>query len=42
MSLTDRELEIEVLAIPRGNVAKARAEEYYRVLRDEVKSVEDF
>ena len=42
MNLADRRLEIEVLALPKGNVSKARAQEYYRVLREEVKKVEGF
>lgn len=28
-------IEIEVLAIPEGNVARRDAREYYRILRDE-------
>jgi ribosomal 50S subunit-recycling heat shock protein len=28
-------LEIEVLAVPEGNVARKEAPEYYRILRDE-------
>jgi len=42
LSLTDGDLEIEVVAIPKGNVSKARAQELYRVLRDETKSLQGF
>ena len=42
MNLTDRKLDIEILAIPKGNISKVQAQEYYRVLREEIKKVEDF
>lgn len=33
-------LEVEVVAVPAGNVSKKSAPEYYRVLRDERGSAE--
>ena len=42
MNLTDRKLEVEVLALPTGNVSKAQAQKYYRVLLEEVRKAEEF
>ena len=42
IAFSDRLLEFEVLAIPRGNVSRKRAPEYYRVIRDEAQAPEFF
>ncbi len=42
IAFTDRYLDIEVLALPSGNVSKARAQEFYRVDRDEARETLDF
>lgn len=38
IAFTDRFLDIEVVALPRGNVSRAQAQTYYRVERDEARS----
>ena len=42
IAFSDRLLEFEVLAIPRGNVSRKRAPEYYRVIRNEAQAPEFF
>ena len=42
LTFSDRLLEFEVLAIPRGNISRKRAPEYYRVIRDEAQTPEFF
>ena len=42
IAFMDRFLEVEVLALPSGNVAKGKAHLYHRVLRDEPRDVTDF
>ena len=41
LDFTSRTLEIEVLDIPKGNVKKEEAHNFYRILREERKK-EDF
>jgi len=42
IDFTDRYLEIEVLDLPRGNVPKTLASQFYRIVKDEKKEVLDF
>jgi ribosomal 50S subunit-recycling heat shock protein len=42
IAFVDRYLDVEVLALPNGNVSKAQAQEYYRVKRDEAREPLDF
>jgi ribosome-associated heat shock protein Hsp15 len=42
IAFVGRHLDVEVLDLPRGNVTKAQAQEYYRVKRDEVREPLDF
>ena len=42
IAFTDRYLDIEVLGLPKGNIPKAQAGEYYRVERDEERDALDF
>ncbi|HCK10484.1 MAG: heat-shock protein Hsp15 [Gemmatimonadetes bacterium] len=42
IAFTDRYLDIEVLELPKGNIPKAQAREYYRVERDEERDALDF
>ena len=42
IAFLDRYLEVEVLDLPQGNVSKADAKKYHRVVRDEARSVSDF
>lgn len=41
VDLVDRRIEVEVLAIPHGNVSKAGASRYCRILSEEIKSPHD-
>ena len=41
IAFLDRHLEVEVVALPRGNVSRKDAPNYYRVIRDEVRE-DDF
>ena len=42
IAFLDRFLEVEVIALPTGNVAKGHAHRYHRLLRDEPRDVSDF
>ena len=42
IAFTDRYLDIEVLDLPRSNVSKAQAKDYYRIERDEARDPLDF
>ncbi len=42
IAFSDRLLEFEVLAIPRGNVSRKQASEYYRIIREEAQASEFF
>ena len=42
IAFLDRFVEVEVLALPAGNVAKNKAYLYHRVLRDEPRDHTDF
>ena len=42
IAFVDRFLDVEVIALPKGNVSKARAKEYYRIVRDDVRDALDF
>ena len=40
IGFADRYLEVEILALPEGNISKKAAPDYYRVIRDEVREPE--
>jgi len=42
ISFMDRYFAFEIVDLPRGNVAKASAQTYYHVLRDDVREAVDF
>lgn len=42
LDFTSRSLEIEVLEIPKGNIRKAQARDFYRILREQRKRVDLF
>jgi ribosomal 50S subunit-recycling heat shock protein len=42
IAFVDRYLDVEVLGLPRGNVSKSQAQEFYRIKRDEVREPLDF
>ena len=42
LDFTSRSIEIEVLAIPKRNIRKEVAKEFYRILRQERKKVDFF
>ncbi len=42
IAFMDRFVEVEVLALPAGNVAKGTAHLYHRVVRDEARDITDF
>lgn len=42
VDFTSRSVEIEVLAVPKGNIRKEAAKEFYRILREERKKVDLF
>lgn len=42
LDFTSRSIEIEVLAIPKGNVRKEAAKEFYRILREHRKKADFF
>jgi len=42
IAFVDRYLDIEVLDLPKGNLTKAQAKEYYRVNRDKIREPLDF
>ena len=42
ISFLDRYLELKIIKLPTGNVSRANAGSYYRVLRDEAREVTDF
>ncbi len=42
VDFTDRYLEIEILGLPQGDVPKALAHQFYRVVKDQKKEPLDF
>jgi len=42
IEFTDRLLEFEVTDVPRGNVSRKQAPEFYHIVRDEVRESEFF
>ncbi len=42
LDFTSRSLEIEVLEIPRGNIRKEEAKDFYRILKETPKRVDLF
>ncbi len=42
IAFSDRVLEFEVTAIPRGNVSRKDAPQFYRIVRDEARAAEFF
>ena len=40
IAFADRYLEVEILELPRGNISKKMASDYYRVILDEVRELE--
>ena len=42
LTFADRYLEIEILDLPRGNIPKAFAKQFYRVIRDKQTGPADF
>lgn len=42
LDFTSRKIELEVLGVPKGNIRKEAAKEFYRILREERKKVDFF
>lgn len=40
IAFADRYLEVEILELPRGNISKKTAPDYYRVILDEARELE--
>ena len=42
IAFSDRFVEVEILALPSGNVSRAAARECYRLVRDEARDATEF
>ncbi len=42
IAFTDRYLEVEILKLPHGNISRAAARAFYRVIRDQAREAVDF
>ncbi len=40
IAFADRYLEVEILELPRGNISKKTAPDYYRIILDEARELE--